>query len=146
MSEMDDLKLEAEASRVRAQYEAINTYMDTLTTAINAAENKYRISKVIYTIMCLVWMGTIFLPNEVTYLGLLGFMFALMYDGYCFTKLMCAYREFRGAIEILRILGFIPPRPPEGEKKRKLWSEFTDMVKGWATNKKAAQDKVFAPA
>lgn len=147
MSETDDLKKGAEDSKIRQTYQAINDYMDSLMEKITEAKKKRKVSSVIYHIAWLVWMVTLFFSDTVTYYGLLLFTFALMYDSFRFTKETNAYSEFLGAIKILEILGYIPPRPPNGEKKkRKIFSEFRDMVKGWAIKKKEAQDKVFAPA
>jgi hypothetical protein len=148
MTEQEELKKGVLESKFRQQVEALGEYLDELTDAINLAQNKYRISSVIYLIVAVIWIvsGVVFDDSAHAWFTL-AFIAVLIYDNFRFVELMKARSEFRGCIKTLEILGMIPPSKPDGEKKkRKILSEFRDMVKGWAIKKKEAQDKVFAPA
>lgn len=147
MSEMDDLKMEAEASKVRAQFSQINEYLDGVILKINETEKRHKISSLIYLVVWLSWVASSFLPDNIHYVFTMAFIFALIHDQFCFTKMMRAYAQFRGAVDILRILGYVPPREEEGvKKKRKILSEFREMVKGWAIKKQKARDSLYQPA
>ncbi len=74
MSEMEDLKREAEASKIRQTYGAINDYMDSLTANILEAQKEKKLSGLIYNAAWLVWLVTIFFDDSVTYYGLLAFI------------------------------------------------------------------------
>lgn len=148
MTEKEQLEQGMLESKFRQQVKALGEYLDELTDAIDLAQKKYRVSSVIYLIVALVWIGSgVVFDDSVHEWFTLAYIAALIYDHFRFTKLMKAHSEFRGCIKTLEILGMIPPSKPDGEKKkRKILSEFRDMVKGWAIKKKEAQDKVFAPA
>lgn len=74
------------------------------------------------------------------------FVFSLIYDAYRWALLQRAFGKFFGAVETLRILGFIPPRDGEDTRNKKpIFEEGVSMVKRWFTEKKEAQEKVYAP-
>lgn len=147
MSEQEDLEKGVIESKARQVIESVSTYLDTLTAKIAETEQRHKWSSRLYMAAWLAWVIAAFLPDQIHYLFTMVFMMALIYDQFWFCRMMRAYGEFRGCVETLRLLGYIPPREAGGEKKkRRIVSEFVDVVKGWAITKKKAQDKVFAPA
>lgn len=147
MSETEDLKKATAESKFRQQMDSVSAYLDTLTLKIKETEKQHRISSLIYLGVWIAWVASSFAPDNIHYIFTMAFIFALIYDQTRFTRMMRAYSEFRGCIETLRLLGYLPPAAPDGEKKkRKLVSEFREMVKGWAIKKQKARDAVYAPA
>lgn len=59
-----------------------------------------------------------------------------------------ARSEWDGAVNVLRLLGMLPPKNDgsRDRNKREVWSEGVAMVKSWFSSKKEAQEKVFTPA
>lgn len=148
MSEEEELKANAARAKSVQTVKEVSTYLDNLSATIDLASRRHRDSSIIYGVAWIAWVaGGFFTDMDGRYLLVMIFMFAMIYDQYRFQQLRRAYGEFFGAIKILQILGMIPPDREDGEtKKREYVSEFFDMVKGWATKKKEAQEKVFQPA
>lgn len=146
MSEMDDLKRETEASKVRATYAELQKYLDEVILEIEAAQKKYRVSSIIYLIAWALWVASSFAPEVLHTLATTLFIFALIYDQFRLARKIDAQAEFRGAMRILRILGYVPPRDEPGVKnKKKVLSQFREMVMDWATKKQKARDAVYQP-
>lgn len=146
MSEMQDLKKEAERVKTQEQFDALSAYVDTLSATITYTSKRHRDSSLIYIATWIVWCLSSFLDNDVHYIFTMAFIFALIYDQFRFSRMMRAYGEFNGCIETLRLLGMIPPAKGDTERKKRTWAEGLDIVKGWFVQKKKAQDTAYVPA
>lgn len=147
MSETEDLKKATEESKFRQQMEAVSAYLDRMSATILETQKAHKISSAIYMVAWGLWIASSFAPDWTYHPATMLFIMALIYDQFRFVRMMRAYAEFRGCIETLRLLGYLPPQNEGGEKKkRKILSEFRDMVKSWATKKQKARDEVYAPA
>lgn len=148
MSETEDLKKAAMESKQRQTVKEVGEYLDRLTDEISRCHKKNRNSLILYTIVWLAWVAAGIWKPELDRTLEMIFIFALIYNSYRFAQLRRAHGEFQGAIEILRILGLIPPHNNGDRqvKNKEVESPFRDMVKSWFTEKKEAQEKVFVPA
>lgn len=146
MSEMEDLKKSAEHQKAVQTMQGVSDYLDRLTAAIDTARRAHSFSTALWFVAWLGWVASGFSGIEIEYIFLMVYLFALIYDQYRFREMTNAFREFRGAIEILKLLGYVN-LPDRGDRqKRKIFEEGVSMVKRWFTQKKEAQEKVYAPA
>lgn len=149
MSETEELKKNTENSYRVQVYKELNAYLDSLSAEIDEALKRDREGLWVYTGCWLVWIASSVLDayGLFYHLGLVGFFFGWGYSNYRSRVLSRALGKWRGAMDVLEILGIVSKRPPTvNRKKRKSISEFFDTVKNWAIKKKQAQDKVYAPA
>lgn len=147
MSETENLKKGVMESKARQQVDAVSAYLDTLTKRIDESEKRETDAWRIYFIVWLAWMIIGFTGNAIAEEGFQTLFFlALIYSFIRTTNAQKAYSEFFGAIEILRILGMIPPRSGGKDRKRvRFWEEGASIVKGWFEKKEKAQKEVYAP-
>lgn len=146
MSEMEELKKNTEMAKVAQQFTELSQYIEKLGGAIDEALRRRKTSSRIYILTWLAWVIAGLFNHLLGDLFESVFILALIYDAYRFAILRSAFGEFRGAMEVLRILGMLPPRPdPREKKKRAIFSEGIEMVKRWASSKKKAQEEVYAP-
>lgn len=145
---MDNFRREADKSKSLQQMKDITEYLNRVADHIEECRKGYDGSMLIFTVAWIAWVASDYVEHGAfTNIFLIIYLLAVLYNNLRYTWLCSAKAEFSGAIKILEILGMIPPRPPRGEKKkRRMWSEMVDVVKGWATRKKEAQEKVYAPA
>lgn len=147
MSETEDLKKATDESKHRQQMQAVSDYLDKISAEIDVKEKAHKISSVAYMIAWVCWMAAAFAPDWVHTIATTMFIVVLIYDQFRFSRLMSSYSELHGAIHTLRLLGYLPPRDEDGEKKkRRVVSEFVEMVKQWAITKQKAKETVYAPA
>lgn len=150
MSEMEQLKKNADDALRKQRYDALNLYIGELSVTIDAALLKSRKASLIHMATCVGWIATIF--TGVSWLHAVGwfaFLVTLLYSTYCDREFSKAIAEFDGMHNTLKLLGLITCECDKHGKKRKrkrVLNEMRDVVKGWAIKKKEAQDKVFAPA
>ncbi len=147
MTESEELKNNALLEEAKTKVAALGSYLDELTAKILVAEKAHKRSSRIYIVIWLIWVGLGFFSAGLSHLFTAFFIIALIYDQYCFSRMIGTLAEFQGAIKVLEILGYIPPRG-DGERssKKHLWEVGVEMVNKWKAKKKELQDKVFAPA
>ncbi len=146
MSEMEDLKKSAEESKAIQTVQAISRYLDRLTARIAFCEKRHWDSTIVYTVAWLAWVIVGFFDMSMNYGFAIIFMFSMVYDQFRFTQLRVAHGEFYGAVEILRLLGYVNFPDPRERKEEPFWSEGIEMVKGWFKQKKEAQEAAYVPA
>jgi hypothetical protein len=149
MTEMEQLKQNADDALKQQRITALNDYLDVLSKRIDECLKKDRDSWYVFLLCWLMWMAMSFVPvlKPLEPIGLLFYFGGWAYTGWHGRNLSRAFGEFRGAIKVLEILGFIQPHDHDGDRKRRrVWSEGADIVKGWFTSKKKAQDAAYAPA
>lgn len=147
MSESEDLKKNADISRATQQVDALRKYLQFLNARISETRSRQKSSFKIWALAWLAWVvGGAFNPG-MNYVLLIMFMLTWFYDSFRLTQLMKAYAEYRGAIRVLEILGHLKVDEDQGDrKKRKIFEEGVSMVKRWFSEKKAVQEKAYAPA
>jgi hypothetical protein len=146
MSEMEQLKQEADKQKIIQRYKELDAYIDKLSDDIDRCMKRQHDAWIVYFVAWFSWMIVGFFDKGQNYNFLMIFMFALIYTSYRQAKLSRAFGRFFGAMEVLEIMGFIDKIDRGGKKKRKIVNEFSEMVTGWFKQKKEAQDKVYAPA
>lgn len=158
MSETDDLKLETQKQAMMQKMDSISQYLDMLIKKSSdtfywsmRADALEFFSFSGYTAIAFACSLT-HTSKDMTDLYLnLAWLVVLtaIFRGWNLNREWAkAEAEWKGAITILNLLGMVPPPPDRTRDKKKVgvWSEGIDMVKGWATKKQAAQEKVYAPA
>lgn len=157
MTEMEELKQNAEQAKVKQTLDGISAYMDQLVEECDIALKK---SLRADSLLMLTFAGYFAVLTIAVFADLdpmirrlhteLMFMVELvaLFRQFYFTKVWREKEgEWTGFCNTLRILGMLPPRGEKGIKnKKKLWSEGIAMVKRWAEEKAAELKKGFAPA
>lgn len=150
MSEQEQLKKNAEEAYRKQRALELNKYLDALSARVSKELATAKRASMIQAGICVAWILTNFLHNEIVFaVGWLVFLSGLMYSHWCDRTLKGTFGEFHGALKTLYLLGLLD-EDPDGmrgkRKKKRAWSDGMAMVKRWATEKKAAQDKVYSPA
>jgi len=146
MTESEELQQKARLQKAHQQVEAVSRYLDELTENIVEAGEKRKWSVRIYFVIWLAWIIVPIFYHDLNGLFTIFFFFGLVYDSLCFTREMSALSEFKGAIKMLELLGYIEPRGGSRSTKKRFWEKGVEMVKSWTEKKKKLQDKAFAPA
>lgn len=144
MSEMQELEKEARRQYTEQRLHEVAAYVSSLCDEIQEKITMNRRADLIYLAGWLVWLASDFV--KLSYIGVFAFIIGLIYSAYTERKLSRAFGEFYGAIKILEILGLAEVDDiNRAKRKRGVMQEMVSMVKGWATKKKEAQEKVYAP-
>lgn len=149
MTEHEELKKNAEMSRLKQRDKELNDYMDLLHTNIQRELKKTRDS---LGILLGAWAAMIvsdFVGNGYIQLGFFFiYLCALAWMLYRDRKAVQAVSELKGALKILRILGLIDYDWDSlgSRRKRKTLMDLVEVVKSWAVKKQKAQEEVYSPA
>lgn len=149
MTETEQLQENARKSLVESRYKELNEYMDSLHIRMEAHFKEMKQTLYLMVATWIVWMAVGFLDNLPLHLAAFSLYFAsFLFMQWRERKMQKTAGELRGALKVMRILGMIDFDWDSigSKKKRKILSEYADMVKGWFTEKKKAQDKVYSPA
>lgn len=156
MSEMEELKRNAEISKAKQHIDAMNAYIQQISAELDHAWRKEHQSWTVYIIAWLVWVLSNFvnhIPLWGPIIDMLGFFIFLggwLYTFYWGRELALVGGKYKGMMKTLFLLGYIDWDPEDPGHRARLkegvWAKGAALVKSWATKKKAAQDKVFAPA
>ena len=154
---MENLKKAADASKVAQTFDGISKYIDRLS---DECDERIKKSLRADTLMLFTFVGY-FAVMLVALFGDLDPVIRRLHTELIFlVELIAVFRawhftkewrakegEWDGAINVLRLLGMLPEAKDRGVKNKKpLFSEGVEMVKRWFTQKKEAQEKVYAPA
>lgn len=157
MSEMEQLKENAEKSKLVQTLGDVSKYLDSLmeecSTRLKAS---FRADGLVlftffgyFAVLIVALFGNLDpvirrLATELTFMVEL----VAIFRSWHFTKRWREKEgEWNGAVNVLRILGMVPPEQERGIKnKKKIFSEGIELVKRWFTQKKEAQEKMYAPA
>ncbi len=138
MSEEEQLAENAEAQRGQQRIDELNAYLVRLMANVDRTKAKLLGAMVAYAVA--------FAATLVTLYAFPVFMIAFLYNVYRVIEGHKALSEARGAVEVLKILGMVPPDRPRGGKRRRFWEAGYDMVRRWVAEKRAAREKAYAPA
>lgn len=157
MSEMEQLKENAEKAKVIQTLDAVSKYIHEIS---ESCDHRLR-----WSLRCDILEGIAFFgywtilttalfmdaPDDVRRICMdFAFLVVLvaMFRSWKATRLWREKEgEWTGATKMLQLFGMLPPDKEKGIKnKKKLWSEGIEMVKRWAEEKAAQLKKGFAPA
>lgn len=150
MSEMENLKKAADEALRQQRFDALNAYIDELGVKIEAARLVARKASFIHIATCVGWVATAF--TGIAWLHAVGwfaFLVTMLYSHLCDKAFTNAISEFEGMHNTLERLGLIECKcggKGRKRKRRKVLSEFREMVKGWAITKEKARKEAYAPA
>lgn len=148
MSESEDLKKSAERIKSQETLDAMSKYLDKVIARVDETMAREKDSMIIYWIVWACWITVGYFSKTGNSLFEMFFIFALIYNALRQSLRARAFGEFKGCVKTLEILGMIPPIGPRGdrEKKKQVWSEGIEIVKGWLKKKEKVQDEAYAPA
>lgn len=148
MTESEQLKQNAEKEWLKQRNQELTAYMDGLHDKIRVAIKNMQNAIIV---LIVAWMAMMIAGfSGVGWLHAVCFIAYLVAVGYMIWRDRQgaqAVAEFKGALNVLRILGLIDYDLDSlgSRHRRKVLSELVDMVKRWTTKKKEAQEKVYAP-
>jgi len=147
---MDKLKEEADKAYRVQRFTAVNEYIEKVSAKIDVLFKKARLAASIHMGVCVFMMISGFFHNPLmTITALLLMLLSMGRMAYWDRKLSRQFGEFHGALKVLHLLGLLDFDPDEtmkrAKKRRFAWLDGLNLVKKWSADKKAAQDKVFAP-
>lgn len=147
MTEQEQLEQNTHHQKIRQQMSDVSAYLDRLTAGIDLAFKKEKDAFIIQMFVWVAWVAVGFFSPAGNALFSLFFMMSIFYVSHRSVQRSRLFGEFKGAIKMLELLGMIPPMGSGSEsKKKRLWSEGADMVRGWFKKKEKAQDEAYAPA
>lgn len=150
MSEMEQLKKNADEARISQRTRELGEYMESIHTLIDKQIGQVRQAVLIFAGVLVATMILEFIINDIR-LVLIDFMLCMaawVFALYRERALQKSVGELKGALKVMKILGLIDFDWDDiGSKRRKRSSiEMVNLVKKWLNDKKVAQDKVYAPA
>lgn len=148
MSEMEELKKNTEKQKIYQIHEKIGAYLDIVTEQIKYNTKRETDAWRIYLIAWLSLVIVSFISTDTMsdVFQMITFL-SVLYACFRTTKTQKSYSEFFGAIEILRILGMIPPTGGDrGVKRSRFWEQGLNIVKNWGFKKKNIQQKAYGSA
>jgi len=138
MSEEERLRENAERQLANQRIEELNAYMVRLMANVDRTRSKLLRGTCVYLA---AWVTTMFLVYAFPV-----FIVALLYNVHLVIEGAKAVAEARGAVEVLKILGMVPPPGGAGRRRRRFWEAGIEMVKGWFREKQEAREEVYQPA
>lgn len=149
MTESEDLKGKAEMFKKVQQWEELTKYVDGLVALNDINMRKSLQSGLVVVVFGIIWIASTFVDNlfvsiagTVLYFGSLGYS---MWTDRVFSKSM---GQLEGAIRVLKILGLTDMDWDDmgRTRRRRVWGDMADTVKGWFTRKQKVQEEAYKPA
>ncbi len=148
MTETEQLKKNADDALVKQRYREVSAYLDVLLKRMEHCVKWSMISSLAYMGAWVAWVIL-----DLAFPWGKGWWFIIWVAGLIWqqiwdVRLASVRGKLDGAFKVLELLGLVPPAS-EGDsrkKKKRFWEEARQIVKEWASKKKAAQDKAYAPA
>lgn len=131
----------------KRKFDDVIDYMDLVSRTISKREKAYTISGLIFLVAWGAWIVSSLAHSTLNGMFLLTLFLALIYDQFCFIRMSRAQAEFRGGVEVLRLLGVLEEGDEDGDARgaiRRFWSEGATIVKGWFAKKGAARKEAYA--
>lgn len=148
-TESEQLKKSADKNDANLRWREVNAYLDSLFARANRIIQSGR--KDFYFVVPAILFNfvTVFFHNVVlSLIGTMAMWFCIGMMASSYLALIKVEHEIRGALKMMKLLGFSDFDWDDASAKRKKrgWNEFTEMVRGWFKQKEKAQAGAYAPA